>query len=162
MSLVGTDERVPAIARDALPQLVEQIRDSERKIEAFDKQLLSLARQNEVSISDRKIPTPDCIGFSMEYSGRRTVDDPTFNHDCEAICDFLRELHVLFDQQDRDPISAQAPDYSGQLAHNQRRQALARLVEEKHFRIADERASNRQHLLLAARQLRALVAGALT
>lgn len=48
MSLVGTDERVPAIARDALLQLVEQIRDSERKIEAFDKQLLSLARQNEV------------------------------------------------------------------------------------------------------------------
>ena len=48
MSLVGTDERVPAIAREALLQLVEQIRDSERKIEAFDKQLLSLARQNEV------------------------------------------------------------------------------------------------------------------
>jgi transposase len=48
MSLVGTDERVPAIARDALQQLVEQIRDVERKIEAFDKQLLSLARQNEV------------------------------------------------------------------------------------------------------------------
>jgi transposase len=48
MSLVGTDERVPAIAREALLQLVEQIRDIERKIEAFDKQLLSLARQNEV------------------------------------------------------------------------------------------------------------------
>jgi transposase len=48
MSLVGTDERVPAIAREALLQLVEQIRDVERKIEAFDKQLLSLARQNEV------------------------------------------------------------------------------------------------------------------
>ena len=48
MSLVGTDERVPAIAREALLRLVEQIRDIERKIEAFDKQLLSLARQNEV------------------------------------------------------------------------------------------------------------------
>ena len=48
MSLIGTDERVPAIAREALLQLVEQIRDIERKIEAFDKQLLSLARQNEV------------------------------------------------------------------------------------------------------------------
>lgn len=48
MSLVSTDERVPAIARDALLQLVEQIRDTERKIEAFDKQLLSLARQNDV------------------------------------------------------------------------------------------------------------------
>jgi hypothetical protein len=48
MSLVDTDERVPAIARDPLLQLVDQIRDTERKIEAFDKQILSLARENEV------------------------------------------------------------------------------------------------------------------
>jgi transposase len=39
---------VPAIARDALLQLVDQIRDTERKIEAFDKQILSLARENEI------------------------------------------------------------------------------------------------------------------
>jgi transposase len=48
MSLVDTDERVPTIARDALLQLVDQIRDTERKIEAFDKQILSLAQENEV------------------------------------------------------------------------------------------------------------------
>jgi transposase len=48
MSLVDRDDRVPAIARDTLLQLVDQIRDAERKIEAFDKQILSLARENEV------------------------------------------------------------------------------------------------------------------
>jgi transposase len=48
MSLVGTDERVPAIARDALLQLVKQIRNTQGKIEAFGKQILSLARKNEV------------------------------------------------------------------------------------------------------------------
>jgi transposase len=48
MSLVGTDEHVPAIARDALLQLVKQIRNTQGKIEAFDKQILSLARKNEV------------------------------------------------------------------------------------------------------------------
>jgi len=48
MSLVDIDDRVPAIARDTLLQLVDQIRDTERKIEAFDKQILSLARENEV------------------------------------------------------------------------------------------------------------------
>jgi hypothetical protein len=48
MSRVGIDERVPAIARDALRQVVDQIRDTERKIEAFDKQILSLARETAV------------------------------------------------------------------------------------------------------------------
>jgi transposase len=59
MSLVDTDERVPAIARDALLQLVDQIRDTERKIEAFDKQILSLARENEVC---RRLMTVLTIG----------------------------------------------------------------------------------------------------
>lgn len=48
ISLVGTDERLPEIARHALLQLAEQIRDTEGKIEAFDKQILSLARENKV------------------------------------------------------------------------------------------------------------------
>ena len=59
MSLVNTDERVPAIARDALLQLVDQIRDTERKIEAFDKQILSLAPENEVC---RRLMTVLTIG----------------------------------------------------------------------------------------------------
>ena len=45
---VDTDERVLAIARDALLQLMAQIRDTEDKIEAFDKQILPLAREDEV------------------------------------------------------------------------------------------------------------------
>jgi transposase len=59
MSLVATDGGVPAIARDALLQLVDQIRDTERKIEAFDKQLMLIARQNEVC---RRLMTVLTIG----------------------------------------------------------------------------------------------------
>jgi transposase len=75
MSLVATDERVPAIARDALQQLVEQIRDIERKIEAFDKQLLSLARQNEVC---RRLMTILGIGPIAATALAATVGNPRF------------------------------------------------------------------------------------
>jgi transposase len=73
MSLVGVDERVPAIARDALLQLVEQIRDTERKIEVFDKQILSLARQNEVC---RRLMTVLTIGPFTATALAATVGNP--------------------------------------------------------------------------------------
>ena len=50
---------VPAIARHALLQLVQQIHDTEGKIAAFDKQILSLARENEVC---RRLMTVLTIG----------------------------------------------------------------------------------------------------
>src|SRR4051794_16412064 len=75
MSLVATDERVPGIARDALQHLVEQIRDIERKIEAFDKQLLSLARQNEVC---RRLMTILGIGPIAATALAATVGNPRF------------------------------------------------------------------------------------
>jgi transposase len=73
MSLVGMDERVPAIARDALLQLVDQIRDTERKIEEFDKQLLTLARQNEVC---RRLMTVLTIGPIAATALAATVGNP--------------------------------------------------------------------------------------
>jgi transposase len=73
MSLVGTDERVPAIARDALLQLVEQIRDTEGRIEAFDKQILSLARENEVC---RRLMSVLTIGPFAATALAATVGNP--------------------------------------------------------------------------------------
>ena len=73
MSLVGVDERVPAIARDALLQLVEQIRDTERKVEAFDKLILSLARENEVC---RRLMTVLTIGPFTATALAATVGNP--------------------------------------------------------------------------------------
>ena len=75
MSLVGTDERVPAIARDALLQLVDQIRDTERKIKAFDKQIRSLARENEVC---RRLMTVLTIGPFAATALTATVGDPRY------------------------------------------------------------------------------------
>ena len=43
------------------------------------------------------------------------------------------------------------------LLHDQRRQALRRLVEHQQLRVEQQRAGDRQHFLLAARKLAALV-----
>jgi transposase len=74
MSLVDTDERVPAIARDALLQLVDQIRDTECKID-FDKQILSLARENEIC---RRLMTVLTIGPFAATALAATVGNPRY------------------------------------------------------------------------------------
>jgi transposase len=73
MSLVGVDDRVPTIARDALLQIVEQIRDTERKIENFDQQILALARDNEVC---RRLMTVLTVGPFTATALAATVGDP--------------------------------------------------------------------------------------
>jgi hypothetical protein len=45
-------------------------------------------------------------------------------------------------------------DHAGKLAHDKRRKSLARLVEQHDLRVSRERPRNRQHLLLASRELR--------
>jgi transposase len=73
MSLAGVDEHIPGIARAALAQLVEQIRDTERKIEDFDRQILSMAKENEVC---RRLMTVLTIGPFAATALSATVGDP--------------------------------------------------------------------------------------
>jgi hypothetical protein len=79
----------------------------------------------------------------------------------QLVGDRLGKLHVLLDQQDGDALVAQQADHAGELAHHQRGKALARLVEQQYLGIGYQRASDRQHLLLAARKLRPLGDGTL-
>ena len=65
---------------------------------------------------------------------------------------FERGARVLLDQQDRDAVVAQAAHDREDLLHDQRRQAEARLVEHQQARRRHQRAAQREHLALAARQ----------
>jgi hypothetical protein len=103
----------------------------------------------------------DCLFLGAEDGGACPVDHAPLDHDVQLVGDRLGELHVLLDQQDRDALLAQQTDDAGELAHDQGRQPLARLVEQHHLGIGHQRPGDRQHLLLAARELRALVVGAL-
>ena len=73
---------------------------------------------------------------------------------------FERGARVLLDQQDRDAELAQRSDDAEDLAHDQRREPEARLVEHQQPRLRHQRAAERQHLPLAARQRAAQAAAA--
>src|SRR5574337_130397 len=95
-------------------------------------------------------------------AARRTFvgDAPVVEH-IDAVGDFDRLAHILLDEQDRDAFAARRRDDPEHFGDDERREALRRLVEHKEPWIEQERARDRQHLLLAARELAALVGLAL-
>ena len=73
-----------------------------------------------------------------------------------------RQAGVLLHQHQRQPaVLHHPPDRDRQLLDEDRREPLHRLVEQQHPRVQRQRATDRQHLLLAAGQLVAVVAAAL-
>src|SRR5262249_759381 len=90
------------------------------------------------------------------------VHDAALGHDVQLVGNHLSELDVLFGQQNGDAGIAEQADGAGELADDEWRQALARLVEQEQLGIADEGARNRQHLLLTARKLGPAMALALS
>src|SRR5262249_26804717 len=81
-----------------------------------------------------------------------------FDHDAAAVEDHdvvghvEHELGVLLDQHDRQPLGLQPPDGRHDLGDDLRRQPFRRLVHQEHARVRHQRAPDRQHLLLAARE----------
>ncbi len=82
--------------------------------------------------------------------------DAAIDHDGDVIGDAGRDADILLDDQDRHRA------FFGELHHHRldlldddRRQSFGRLVHDQEARIAEKRARDRQHLLLAAGQLRA-------
>ncbi len=64
---------------------------------------------------------------------------------------------VAVDDQRGDAVCADLADDAPDLGHDQRRQAFGGLVQDDQLRVRHQRAADRQHLLLAAGQLRAQV-----
>ena len=80
-------------------------------------------------------------------------DAPALEHE-GRLGEGQRGLGVLLDQDERRAVlRAQAPDRRGQLLDHDRRQPLQRLVEEEQRRVRHQRPRDREHLLLAARQV---------
>ena len=77
-------------------------------------------------------------------------DDLTVVHDRHAIAELLGFVHVVRRQQDRAPGPLELVDEIPELPAGLRIESGRRLVEEQEVRIADERAGEREPLLLAA------------
>src|SRR4051812_46599940 len=76
--------------------------------------------------------------------------------------EFQRQIGVLLHQQDADAaLGADPPHDAEDLLHDQRREAEARLVQQQQLGPQQQRAGDRQHLLLAARERAGLLLPAL-
>jgi hypothetical protein len=64
-----------------------------------------------------------------------------------------QRLHVLVDDQDREPLGLELGEAAPDLHPDERRQAFGGFIEDEQARIGHQRASYRQHLLLSAGEL---------
>jgi hypothetical protein len=95
-----------------------------------------------------------------QLGGRGDDRDAAGVEDHDIVGDVEHQLGVLLDQHDRQPAFLELADGGHHLGDDLRRQAFRRLVHQQHARIAHQRAADRQHLLLAARQMRRDLAAA--
>ena len=104
----------------------------------------------------------------LEFAVRRQparLDDAInapVDHDGDVFGDRRRHPDILLDDEDRHVgFLAETQQHLLDLRHDHRRKTLGRFVHDQELRICHQRARNRQHLLLAAGELRAAVVSAL-
>src|SRR6516165_11302447 len=89
------------------------------------------------------------------------VDDAAVLDDVMAVGQGRGEMKILLDQEDREAVLLQPANYSADLLHDYRSEALGRLVEQQQGGAGPQHPADRQHLLFAARKLGALAAAPL-
>ena len=89
--------------------------------------------------------------------GGAGIDDDAVIQHIGVVGDLQTHPRVLFHQQHRHALGLHLLHDAKHLAHDQRRQALRWLVENQEFRIEQQGAGDRQHLLFAAGQLPAAI-----
>src|SRR5215467_4944319 len=100
------------------------------------------------------------LHFAVAAQIRRSAGphDAAFLDDVVPVGDAHERPEVLVDDEDRQARSLEALDGTVDLDADEGREALGRLVEDEEFRVGHQRAADREHLLLAARELAAEVA----
>src|SRR5262245_43490443 len=93
-----------------------------------------------------------------ELRRRPLEDNDTLFHDVSTIAHAERNTRVLLDQQDRDAEAPELTNHVADVPDEHGRQPLRRLVHQDESGAGHHHASDREHLLLAARQrLRGLI-----
>src|SRR5262245_39510248 len=88
-----------------------------------------------------------------QLARRSECDDFAMIYDRHAIAQFVRLIHVMRREQDCAPLLAEAADDVPKLAASLRIKTCRGLIQKQQIRIAHQRTSNGEPLLLPARQL---------
>src|SRR5690625_3205030 len=98
------------------------------------------------------------IGIGADFLGAALPDKFAAPDDADMIGKRGRKAEILLDQQDREAERAKLGQGGMNLADDDGRKPLGRLVQDKKTRVHQKRPRNGQHLLLAAGKLVAAIA----
>ena len=102
------------------------------------------------------------LAVGRELGRAHRARDAAVHHHVDGIGDVDRDAEVLLDQQHRDlALGGERLQHRDDLLHDERGQAFGRLVHDQQLGVEEQRACDRQHLLLAAGQLGTAVGSAL-
>ena len=88
--------------------------------------------------------------MSSEFLRREFVGDAAIDHHANAIRHVDRDAQVLLDEQHRDLAAPELAQRLRDLFDDQRREPFGGLVHHEQARRQQQRAPDREHLLLAA------------
>ena len=98
------------------------------------------------------------LAVGGELGGGHRARDAPVHHHVDGVGDLDRDAEVLLDQQHRDlALGGERLQHRRDLLDDHRREALGRLVHHQQLRVEEQRARDREHLLLAAGELGAAV-----
>src|SRR5437867_203114 len=93
------------------------------------------------------------LGDAEADLGRRALeDDAPAVEDDDVVGNVEDQLGVLLHEDDGEPLGLEATDRRHHLGHDLRRQSFRGLVHQQHPGVRHQRAGDREHLLLAARE----------
>src|SRR5262252_2985208 len=104
------------------------------------KELLALAA--EIRFDDLRVV--------REFGCQTGQGDGAALHDVRARCECERCARILLDEEARHPSAIYLLDHLENALHDDRSKTHARLVEQQQLRPRHQRATDREHLLLAA------------
>src|SRR5689334_6173813 len=110
--------------------------------------LIRRAPSSRSSCADAQQP-PDELGPGEELLRRTGMDDTALVEDDDVVCEPPDDAEVLLDEQDRRQLR-EPLEHARDVGDERRRKALRRLVDEQQPVVVQERAGDRDHLLLAA------------
>ena len=142
---------------------VDQPHDAEDEAEARGEERVEAAEQH--ALHDRVEPVharhPEIGGMDVlaaQLGRRARKRDAPLHHAIDPVRDLERLADILLDDDQRRPRRADAREGGVDVADHDRREPEAQLVAEEHAGIGHQRATDRDHLLLAARERRARTA----
>src|SRR5438445_2043672 len=101
------------------------------------------------------------LQIGLYLAVRDHVHHPAALHDVVPVRDARGEPEILLDEEDGKPFRLEPRDGTAYLLNDHRSEAFGRLVQKQQPRPGAQNAADREHLLLAPRELRALAREAL-